>query len=117
MASDTTPRSGRSSRVSGRRRVEGGLSSDAMPFARRDARSKAIAGFWHWWPGARGRVEAAIASGQWGDLPEEVGNRVVAIHPDLQWEFSKGGTARHALIVTPAGNAQLRASAARWRAA
>ncbi|MBO0870199.1 MAG: DUF695 domain-containing protein [Micromonosporaceae bacterium] len=88
-----------------------------MPFARRDARSKAIAGFWHWWPGARGRIEAAINSGEWGDLPDEVGNRIAAIHPDLQWEFTRGGTASHALIVTAAGVPELRAAAARWHAA
>jgi hypothetical protein len=88
-----------------------------MPFGRRDARSKAIAGFWQWWPSVRGQIEAAIGSGGWGDLPDKVGKRVAAIHPDLQWEFSKGATASHALIVTPAGNPALRASAARWRAA
>lgn len=88
-----------------------------MLFSRRDARGKAVGGFWQWWPSVRGRVESAIASGQWSDVTDEVNARVSAIHPDLQWEFAKGNAARHALVVTAAGDPRLRATAARWHAA
>jgi hypothetical protein len=77
----------------------------------------AIARFWAWWPAARPRIEAAIASGGWSDLQAEVNGLVSAIHRDLQWEFSKGTVAEHAFVVAPAGNPKLRAVAARWLAA
>jgi hypothetical protein len=88
-----------------------------MVLARRDSQGKAVAQFWRWWPGVRGRVEAAIATGQWGELTPEVSARVAAIHPDLQWEFARGTKAKHALVVCAAGDHRLRAAAARWRAA
>lgn len=93
-----------------------------MIFSRRRAESTpapdtAIAAFWQWWPGARGRVEAAITSGEWGDLADQIGGLVDAIHPDLQWEFSRGVRAAHALVVSPVGRPPLRAVAARWVAA
>ncbi|HKT02199.1 MAG TPA: DUF695 domain-containing protein [Rugosimonospora sp.] len=87
-----------------------------MRFSRRDSRSKAVAGFWQWWSGVHGRVESAIATGQWGGLTDEVTARVSVIHPDLQWEFAPGKGARHALIVTAGGDPRLRALAARWYA-
>ena len=78
---------------------------------------RAIVEFWDWWPRVRPRVEAAIAGGAWADLPTEVGARVSAIDPGLQWEFAKGGRATHAVVVCAAGRAELRATAARWLAA
>jgi hypothetical protein len=83
---------------------------------RRPAPDSSIAEFWQWWQGARGRVEAAIKSGDWDALTDEIKARVDAIHPDLQWEFSNGSHAQHALVVSPAGEASLRAVAARWAA-
>lgn len=78
---------------------------------------RAIAEFWVWWQRARGAVGAALAAGAVRELPREVGPRVAAIHKDLQWEFAPGTHSRHALVVTPCGKAELRALAARWRAA
>ena len=78
--------------------------------------SAAIAGFWRWWAQARPRVEASVDSGAWDDLTDEVAGRVHAIHPKLEWEFCPGRRARHCLVVSPAGDAALRATAARWRA-
>ncbi|MDQ7904936.1 hypothetical protein RB614_10425 [Phytohabitans sp. ZYX-F-186] len=94
-----------------------------MIFSRRRAESSpvpddaAIQAFWQWWPGARDRVQAAVASGEWGELSGQVNSLVEAIHPDLHWEFSRGVRAAHAVVVSPAGAAPLRAVAARWLAA
>lgn len=92
-----------------------------MIFSRRRAETTpapdaAIDAFWRWWPGARGRVEAAVASGEWADLSDQINELVAAIHADLHWEFARGERAAHALVVSPAGRAELRAVAARWAA-
>lgn len=91
-----------------------------MIFSRRaestPAPDAAIAAFWQWWPGARGRVEAAISSGQWADLSDQINALVAAVHADLHWEFARGTRSAHALVVSPAGRAELRAVAARWAA-
>ncbi|MGI5237525.1 DUF695 domain-containing protein [Dactylosporangium sp. CA-139066] len=76
----------------------------------------AIVDFWAWWPTVRPAVEAAITSGDWGRLSDQFNRRVSAIHPDLQWEFAAGSTARHCLVVSPGGMAELRPVAARWGA-
>lgn len=84
-------------------------------FGKRSNADEAIAEFWSWWPGFRPRAEAAIASGGWDGLVDEIGPRVSAIDAGLQWEFARGTHAKHALVVCPAGDAKLRATAARWR--
>lgn len=78
--------------------------------------SGAIVDFWTWWPTVRADVEAAISSGDWATLTPQVSRRVEAIHPDLEWEFYRGTTAKHALVVSAAGVAELRPVAARWGA-
>ncbi|MFC4042771.1 DUF695 domain-containing protein [Dactylosporangium siamense] len=75
-----------------------------------------IVEFWAWWPTIRPAVVAAIAGGGWGSIAEDVSKRVAAIHKELAWEFSAGRESRHALVVSPSGNAELRAVAARWAA-
>src|SRR5262245_51023269 len=77
----------------------------------------AIGDFWRWWADARPRVAAAIEDGTVGSLAGEISDRVEAVHKSLQWELSKGKAAAHSLVVTPAGDASLRATAARWLAA
>jgi hypothetical protein len=74
----------------------------------------AIEAFWAWWPTARPSVERAIATGQWGDLVEQLTRRVHEMHPDLAWEFTRGQRAQHALCVTPEGRPELRALTERW---
>ncbi|WP_432836999.1 DUF695 domain-containing protein [Dactylosporangium sp. CA-092794] len=76
----------------------------------------AIVEFWAWWPTVRDAAEAAISTGDWGRLTPQFNRRIEAIHPGLQWEFTSGTTARHALVVSPAGDAELRPVAARWGA-
>jgi hypothetical protein len=88
-------------------------------FGRRKTKQngEAVAEFWRWWADARHRVAAAISDGTVGSLAGEISGRVAAIHKDLQWELSEGKQAQHALVVAAAGNAALRATVARWRAA
>jgi hypothetical protein len=76
----------------------------------------AIVDFWAWWPTVRPDVEAALSSGEWAALAPHLSRRVSAIHPDLQWEFARGTTAEHSLVVSPGGSAELRPVAARWGA-
>lgn len=70
--------------------------------------------FWAWWPTIRPAVIEAIATGEFGPLTPQISKRVAAIHKDLTWEFSKGTTSTHALVVSPGGDPALRAVAARW---
>jgi hypothetical protein len=74
----------------------------------------AVADFWQWWAEARTRVAAGIADGGVARLAGEIGDRVSAIEAGLEWELAPGRTAKHALIVTGAGNGKLRGFVARW---
>jgi hypothetical protein len=77
----------------------------------------AIQGFWAWWATARPRAEKLIAGTPDDALVTEIGDRVSAIHPSLQWEFTAGTDTAHRLVVTSAGDAGLRSLAERWRRA
>ena len=61
-------------------------------------------------------MQETLEAGGADTLAEELSRRVSAIHPELQWEFSKGPRSRHALVVSPGGSAKVRAAAARWYA-
>jgi hypothetical protein len=74
----------------------------------------AVREFWRWWLTARAHFEAAIGHGDWADLPGEMNRRVAAIAPELEWEFCAGRQSAHALVVSAAGNRQLRVLAERW---
>ncbi len=77
--------------------------------------SKSIEDFWAWWATeGRALAEASIATGANDALVAGISRRVSEIHPGLAWELSPGSTARHCLVVSPEGNAELRASARRW---
>jgi hypothetical protein len=87
-------------------------------FRRKSAPDAAIADFWQWWPTARPRLTASIDAREGGmSMVDEIRQRVHAIDPDLEWELGQGEQAKNAFVLTPAGNAKLRATAARWRAA
>ncbi|MEO6411038.1 MAG: DUF695 domain-containing protein [Pedococcus sp.] len=77
--------------------------------------SRSIEGFWAWWA-TEGRTlaEASIAGGANDALVAGMGQQVSGIHPGLAWEFSPGATATHCLVVSPEGDAILRAPARRW---
>lgn len=79
--------------------------------------SEAPADFWAWWGGARDRVANAIETGGFDPkLIEEVSRAVRGVDSRLAWEFAPGRQAKHALCVTPEGNAEVRPSALRWLA-
>jgi len=73
-----------------------------------------VAGFWQWWESARPELDAAVAAGESGKMAELLGPAVAEIHADLVWELAPGGEAAHALVVTAAGDAELRSLAHRW---
>ena len=74
-----------------------------------------IAEFWRWWTASgEAKFTAAIASGRYGDLPDEITAKVMAIHPELQWDTRQGEASEHVLCVTAAGVAVLRPLAERW---
>ena len=82
-----------------------------------DGQSAAIAAFWSWWPEVRDQLDTGIREGSVRGHAEMIAERVNAIHSKLEWELAPGLNATHALVVTSAGEAELRAVAARWLAA
>lgn len=78
-----------------------------------------MAAFWSWWA-QEGRAQATAAFDGDGDvraLGEQLAARVHAIDPGLAFETGAGRTARHVLVVTAAGDRELRGAADRWLAA
>ncbi len=90
-----------------------------MIFRRRGRRdpSAAIDAFWQWWAAARPRAEKQIDGAPDDGVIAEMSERVSAIHPELQWEFTAGTGSAHLLVVTSAGDPALRSLAERWRRA
>ena len=88
-----------------------------MRFFKRDrttADPADIGGFWTWWDSARDRIAAGIADGSVPGLAGEISAQVNRIDPRLAWELAPGSVAKHALVVTPEGNAEIRPSAVAW---
>lgn len=86
-------------------------------FGRRDQPAEpadAIAGFWTWWADTRPRADALLETGDATGLADEIGSAVAALDPALVWDITPGKTARQALIVSAAGNPELRPLAHRW---
>ncbi|GAA5041640.1 hypothetical protein HNP84_002317 [Thermocatellispora tengchongensis] len=73
-----------------------------------------IAGFWSWWAEARPELDAMVDADQADALAERITPAVAALHPSLVWEIAPGRTAKQALVVTAAGDAELRPLAHRW---
>lgn len=76
----------------------------------------AIRAFWAWWPEAKGRIEAAIRTQVWDALPDEITEKVRAIHPKLAWEMGPGTKAKAMLCVSPQRVVARRAITERWLA-
>lgn len=89
-----------------------------MGFFRRKAAPASlhpISKFWQWWTSkGAARFSAAAATGQWGDLPNEMSEQVAAIDPDLAWDTGPGRTSRNLLAVSSEGDAALRRIAEQW---
>lgn len=91
----------------------------ADPATVRLRQDEAIAAFWAWWlAGAREEVAAVFDARQDpSDVARALAPRVDAIHADLAFETGAGTGARHLLVVTAAGDPELRDVADRWLAA
>ncbi|MBT2231106.1 DUF695 domain-containing protein [Nonomuraea sp. NEAU-A123] len=76
--------------------------------------SDGIAPFWAWWEETRPRLDSLVAAGEAEGLSEWIAPAVAAVHPDLVWEVAPGRNAAHALVVTAAGDPELRSLAHRW---
>lgn len=78
-------------------------------------RPTAVAAFWDWW-GQRGRglAESVIGGGPKEDLVAEMSAHIAAIGAGLQWDCAPGPAGGHLLVVTAAGDPELRAPARAW---
>ncbi|MER6173127.1 DUF695 domain-containing protein [Streptosporangium sp. NPDC001681] len=76
-----------------------------------------IGEFWAWWAEARPELDAMVAAGEAERLAEWIGPAVLVVHPSLVWEIAPGRSADQALVVTSAGDPELRPIAHRWAAA
>ncbi|MFG1704600.1 DUF695 domain-containing protein [Nonomuraea sp. M3C6] len=86
-------------------------------FGRKDEEEEkgdGIAEFWAWWDETRPRLDSMVAAGATEGLEDALAPAVAAIHPGLVWEVGPGKNAAHALVVTAAGDAELRSLAHRW---
>ncbi|MET9339591.1 DUF695 domain-containing protein [Nonomuraea sp. NPDC003804] len=74
----------------------------------------ALAEFWEWWRETRPQIDALVEAGEAERLSELIAPAVTAIHPGLVWEVAPGRQAQQALVVTAAGDPELRSLAHRW---
>ena len=91
----------------------------ADPRAVRRRQDEAIAAFWQWWVD-EGRSRAVAVFDERADprpVADDLVPRLRAIHHELDFETGTGHAARHVLVVTPAGDPELRELAERWLAA
>jgi hypothetical protein len=89
-------------RLFGRKSEEAGPPSDG------------IEEFWAWWSEIRPELDALVDAGEADGLADRVGPAVRAIDPALVWEITPGRVAGQTLVVTAAGDPELRALAHRW---
>jgi hypothetical protein len=73
-----------------------------------------LEGFWAWWAGARDGIAADVERGTVGGRAGDISEAVNRLHAKLAWELSPGVAAKHALVVSPEGNPELRPIALRW---
>lgn len=80
--------------------------------------TRTISTFWRWWS-AEGLelLSAAVATGDYGDLPDTLDAMVKAIGPGLGWETGPGAHARHQFCLSGGGDPGLRVLTERWRRA
>ncbi len=70
--------------------------------------------FWTWWADVKDQFRDAIATEFATDIPDEITQRLKALHPDLTWQITPGITARHSLNVASGGSRLLRLISGRW---
>ncbi|MEU9884820.1 DUF695 domain-containing protein [Sphaerisporangium sp. NPDC051011] len=83
-------------------------------FGRTDEPQDAIPGFWEWWARARPEVDARADAGDLDGAAELVAVAAAAVHPELVVEVTPGRSARRSLVVSSAGDPELRPLAHRW---
>ncbi len=77
--------------------------------------SDAIESFFAWWPDAGPRINAAIEAQTFTEeLVEEISAKVKAIDGGLEWEMGPGDRAKHAFVVSGAGDPVKRQVSERW---
>lgn len=73
-----------------------------------------IQAFWQHWPSLRLKCEHALATRDWGTLPDDIAARVQEIHPGLAWELAPGAQAQHAFCLSAEEDHAGRRVAQRW---
>jgi hypothetical protein len=86
-------------------------------FGRKNGEEERIAEFWRWWESTRPALDAMVAAGETGRVAETLVPAVAELHSGLVCEVAPGRNAAHSLVVTAAGDAELRPLAHRWAAA
>jgi len=70
--------------------------------------------FWTWWDDVKDQFRDAIATEFATDIPDEITQRLKAMHPDLTWQITPGVASRHSLNVASGGSRLLRLISGRW---
>ncbi|NED99206.1 hypothetical protein [Phytoactinopolyspora halotolerans] len=87
-------------------------------FRRRTARAvdprPAIADFWSWWAANRGDVVKAVEEDRSDDALRMLQPLVAALDERLSWQIGGSGSKRFALVLSSAGEPELRGVAERW---
>jgi hypothetical protein len=86
-------------------------------FRRGEPGKNEIAAFWAWWAASRDEIASAIEAGSAPAWAGQISRNVSAVHKRLAWELAPGATARHAMIVTPEGDPEIRPTALAWASA
>jgi hypothetical protein len=86
-----------------------------MRIFRRQASEPDPNAFWDWWAETgRALTSGSVSRGEAAGTIDALGSAVAGVHPELSWEIAPGELSAHVLVVTAAGNPDLRASARRW---
>ncbi|MFC4588316.1 DUF695 domain-containing protein [Sphaerisporangium corydalis] len=73
-----------------------------------------VADFWVWWAEARPKIDSLLVTEDVPALAEVIAPAVAALDPGLTWDVVPGKAALRALVVSAAGNPELRPLAHRW---
>ncbi|HEY9522037.1 MAG TPA: DUF695 domain-containing protein [Thermopolyspora sp.] len=82
-------------------------------FPRGGDQAAGIGEFWEWWAKTRPELDMLVEEGDIGAINDKLAPAVAAVHPSLVWEISPGRDADQALVVTSAGDPELRSLAHR----
>lgn len=78
-------------------------------------RGDGIPAFWQWWEGDGAALAGRAVTGRAdGEELQALTDRIAHLDPGLQWELLPGAESAHLLVVTAAGDPDLRALARAW---